>query len=52
MDGSRPLPMICADLERLREELKQLHEACRRNTGAAQTPPELQPDTGMLVRGK
>jgi hypothetical protein len=44
--------MICADLDRLREELKKLHEACRNAVSAAQDPPTLRPDTGMVVRGK
>lgn len=52
MDGSRPLPRICADLDRLREELKQLHEACRRTAGTAQNSPARRPDTGLVVRGK
>jgi hypothetical protein len=52
MDGSRPLPMVCADLDRLREELKQLYEACRRAAGTNHNQPTLRPDTGLVVRGK
>lgn len=52
MDSSRPSPMICADLDRLREELRKLHESTRKANRAAQESSPLRPDTGMVVRGK
>ena len=52
MDGNRPLPTICADLDSLHEELKKLHEAARNRTRTAQDQTGLRPDSQMVIRGK
>ncbi len=52
MDGSRPLPLVCADLDRLREELRQLHATAQNTaaTGRGHGAPGSHAE--LVVRGK
>lgn len=52
MAGERPQPTLAADLSKLREELRELHQRAKMAAQQGRTEAAESRDVGMVIRGK